>query len=54
MKAHLKAAGRAFLAAVTSRSVVPIEKKLAVFILVRVLVALGASAGLVELVSKYH
>lgn len=54
MKAHLKAAGRAFLAAVTSRSVVPIEKKLAVFVAVRVLVALGASAGLVAAVSHIH
>jgi hypothetical protein len=50
MKTHLKEICRAVLSAVTSPTVVPVEKKVAVFLAVRGLVALGASSGLVLLV----
>lgn len=42
----------AFTAAVTSPDAVKKEKNLALFVAVRVALALGASAGLVEAVSK--
>ena len=51
MKLHLKQVGRAILAAVTSPNVVTIEKKVGVFLAVRGLIALGASAGLILAVS---
>lgn len=50
MKSKLKKAGNAFLAAITSPDAVKAEKSLAVFITTRVLIAVGASAGLVALV----
>lgn len=52
MKVHLKEIGRALLAAVTSPNVVPLEKKLGVLIAVRVLIAAGASAEIVQLLVK--
>lgn len=42
----------AFIAAVTSPSAVAQERSLAVFIVTRVLLASGASYGIVELVAK--
>lgn len=50
MKAKLKTAARAFLAAVTSPKAVKLEKGLGVLVAVRVLQAIGAGAGLVEAV----
>lgn len=52
MKSKLKLAARAALAAVTSPEAVKMEKHLAVFVAVRVLLAVGASAGLVDLVQR--
>jgi hypothetical protein len=45
---HLKEVGKAILAGVTSPTVVPIEKKLAVLVGTRVLLSLGASAGIIS------
>lgn len=50
MKAKLKVALRAFLAAVTSPNVVKAEKGVVVLVLTRVLLAVGASEGLITLV----
>lgn len=52
MKARLKKAGSAILAAVTSPEAVKQEKSLAVLVASRALLAAGASAGLVELAAK--
>lgn len=46
---ELKKIGNAFLAAIVSPTVRPQEKKLAVFVLTRVLLAAGASSALVAL-----
>lgn len=46
----LKKAWRAFLAAITSPTAVKQEKSVAVFIVTRVLLAIGASEGLIKLV----
>lgn len=51
-KRKLHAAGKAFLAAVTSPQVVKAEKAVAVLVITRVLIAVGASAGLIELVKQ--
>jgi len=48
----LKKALRAFLAAVTSPEAVKHEKSLAVLVITRVLLAVGASASLVALIEK--
>lgn len=48
----LKKLWHAFTAAITSPTAVKQEKSLAAFILVRLLLAVGASAGLVALVPK--
>lgn len=48
----LKKALGAFVAAVTSPEVVQAERSVAVFVLTRVLLAVGASAALIELVNK--
>lgn len=50
MKSKLKLAGRAFLAAITSPQAVKLEEGLGVLVAVRVLQALGASAGLIYMV----
>lgn len=52
MKTFAKKAWRGFIAAVTSPTAVKHEKSLAVFIAVRVLQAVGASAALVALIEK--
>lgn len=52
MKAVLVKAGKAALAAVTSPEAVKAEKSLAVLVAVRVLLAVGAGTGLVELIQK--
>lgn len=52
MKAFLKKAAAAFRAAVTSPEAVKAEKSLAVFVAVRVALAVGASASLVSLIEK--
>jgi hypothetical protein len=52
MKNIASKAWRGFLAAVTSPTAVAQEKSLAVFIAVRVLQAVGASAALVALIEK--
>lgn len=49
----LKRAGRAFVAAVTSPEAVKKEKALAVFIVVRVALALGASASFIQLIESF-
>lgn len=49
MRNKFRVAFRAFLAAITSPEAVKLERGLAAFIVVRVLIAVGASAGLVEL-----
>lgn len=50
MKVKLRRAGSAALAAITSPEAVKAEKSIAVLVTLRVLQAVGASAGLVELV----
>lgn len=50
MKSKLKAAGNAFLAAITSPTAIKAEKTIGVLVAVRILQAVGASAGLVYLV----
>lgn len=50
MREKLKKVGRAVLAALTTPDAVKAEKYLGVVVAVRVLQAVGASAGLVELV----
>lgn len=50
MKAKLKIAAKAFLAAITSPTVVKAEEGIAILVITRVLQAVGASAGLVVLV----
>jgi len=52
VKANLKKAGRALLAAVTSNEAVKKEKSLAVYVAARVAINLGASASLVALIEK--
>lgn len=52
MKVILKRAAAGFRAAVTSPEAVRAEKNLAVFIAVRVALAVGASASLVALIEK--
>ena len=52
MKVVLKKAWRGFLAAITSPTAVEQEKNLAVFLITRVLISVGASAGVVALVAK--
>jgi hypothetical protein len=51
-KTHVKEIFRAIASAVVSPTVVPIEKKLAVFVLTRGLLAAGASAGLISVLVK--
>lgn len=53
MKAKLKTAAKAFLAAITSPAAVKMEKGLGVLVAVRVLQAVGAGAGLIELVKHF-
>jgi hypothetical protein len=48
----MKKVVRAIVAAVTSPEAVKLEKSLAVLVATRVLLAVGASAGLVELIAK--
>ena len=50
MKAKLKTAAKAFLAAITSPEAVKLEKGLGVLVATRILLAVGASASLIELV----
>jgi hypothetical protein len=50
MKEKLRKAGNALLAAVTSPEAVTAEKSLAVLVVTRLALALGASAGLAELI----
>ena len=52
MKQYASRAWRGFLAAVTSTEAVKAEKSLAVLIAVRVLIAVGASDALIQLVQK--
>lgn len=52
MRAKLEKAGRAVLAALASKQAVAIERKLAVLVAVRVAVAFGAGAGVLELIQK--
>lgn len=52
MKAKLKAALAAFVAAVTSPTAVKAEKSVAVLVVTRVLLSVGASAALVDLIVK--
>jgi len=53
VKKKLKEIGAAFLAAVTSPTAVKAERSVAALIVFRVALALGASAGLAEFISKY-
>jgi len=48
----LKKVWKGFLAVVTSLDAVTAEKSLAVLVVTRVLLAIGASASLVELIAK--
>lgn len=50
----LSRVGHAVLAGLTSTEAVKAEKSIAVLVAVRVAIALGASAGLVDLLSRYH
>lgn len=52
MKQKLSKMGRAVLAALASKQAVAIERKLAVLIALRVAVAFGAGAGVLELIQK--
>jgi hypothetical protein len=52
LKAKLKAILNGFLAAVTSPEAVRAERSLAALVIVRVMLAAGASAGLVALIGK--
>jgi hypothetical protein len=52
MKATLAKAARAFVAAITSPEAVKQEKSLAVLVVTRVLLAIGAGDALVQLVQK--
>lgn len=52
MKNKLRLMGRAFLAAVTSPEAVKQERSLAAFIVVRVALAIGASAAFVSFIEK--
>jgi hypothetical protein len=52
LKTVLSRVGRAVLAALTSPEAVKAEKSIAVLVVTRVLLAVGASAGLVELAVK--
>lgn len=48
----MKKIGRAFIAAITSPTAVKEERNLAVFVATRVLLAAGASEGLIQLIGK--
>lgn len=52
MKDKLRVAFHAFLAAITSPEAVKLQRGLATLVVTRVLIAVGASVGLVELVTK--
>ena len=52
MKTYLAKAGHVVLAAVTSKEVVALERKLAVQIAVKVAASFGAGAGVLELIQK--